>query len=201
MTEQLLGRADMHNCGILSAAANHGLDPLIPEQAAQIAAIRCVERPRPVCGTGPRDTPRVTATRRDQLVGNRLALVGTVLYFMEWIGIAALGASLPTDRLGDRPAETVADYAHHPARTALLAGWLSFVLLGGSVFTIGLRDAFRDRRRELPLATFAVAAMTVSVAIEVISYALVASGAWLAKAHGSAGAIVASTRRGPCCSR
>jgi uncharacterized protein DUF4386 len=133
----------------------------------------------------------VTATRRDQLVGNRLALVGTVLYFMEWIGIAALGASLPTDRLGDRPAETVADYAHHPARTALLAGWLSFVLLGRVLFTIGLRDAFRDRRRELPLATFAVAAMTVSVAIEVINYALVASGAWLAKAHGNAGAIVA----------
>jgi hypothetical protein len=29
-------------------AANHGLDPLIPEQAAQIAAIRRAQRPDPL---------------------------------------------------------------------------------------------------------------------------------------------------------
>jgi len=74
---------------------------------------------------------------------------------------------------------------------AFAAGWLSFVLLGRILFAIGLRDAFRDTRRELPLATFAVAAMAVSVAIEVIDYALVTSGAWLAHAHGAASAIVA----------
>jgi len=128
-------------------------------------------------------------SRRDQLVGNRLALLGTLLYFAEWIAIPFI-PSVPTDKLGVDPAAIVAEYTH-PQRMAFAAGWLSFVLLGRILFAIGLRDAFRDTRRELPLATFAVAAMAMSVAIEVIDYALVTSGAWLAHAHGAASAIVA----------
>ena len=133
----------------------------------------------------------MTASRRDQLVGNRLALVGTVLYLMEWIGIALLTSSLPTDRLGHNPAATVADYADHPGRTALVAGWFSIVLLGRVVFSVGLRSAFRGMRRELALADVALVAMAVSVAIEVISFGLVSTGAWLAHAHADAGTIVA----------
>jgi len=64
------------------------------------------------------------ASRRGQLVGNRLALLGTVLYFMEWV-VIPFAPSLPTDRLGHDPAATVAAYADHPGTTALLAGWLS----------------------------------------------------------------------------
>ena len=133
----------------------------------------------------------MTTSRRDQLVGNRLALVGTVLYFMEWIGIALLTSSLPTDRLGHNPAATVADYADHPGRTALVAGWFSVVLLGRVVFSVGLRSAFHGMRREFALADVALVAMAVSVAIEVIGFGLVASGAWLADAHAEAGTIVA----------
>ncbi len=129
------------------------------------------------------------ASRRE-LVGNRLALVGTVLYFMEWIGIALLTSSLPTDRLGHNPAATVADYADHPRRTALVAGWFSVVLLGRIVFTVGLRSSFGDATRRLLLADVAVLAMAVSVVIEVISFGLVATGAWLADAHAEAGTIV-----------
>jgi hypothetical protein len=130
------------------------------------------------------------ASRRDQLVGNRLALAGTVLYFTEWV-VIPFAPSLPTDRLGHDPAATVAAYADHPGTTALLAGWLSFVLLGRIAFCAGLRNAFRASPRELALADWAFGAMVVSVAIEVLCYALVATGGWLADAGSGAGTIVA----------
>ena len=128
--------------------------------------------------------------KRDQLVGNRLALLGAVLYFGEWIGIA-IAPSLPTDRLGAGSAATVAAYAESPAKTAFLAGWLSFVILGRIIFCIGLRDTLRLSPRSLRLADVAVGAMIVSVAIEVISYGFVATGAWLADAGAAQSSIVA----------
>lgn len=124
------------------------------------------------------------------LVGNRLALVGAVLYFAEWIGIA-IAPSLPTDKLGVDPASIVAAYAEDPARAAFLAGWLSFVLLGRIAFCVGLRDAFRLSPRSLRLADFAIGAMVVSVVVEVIGYGLVATGAWLADAGTAPDAVVA----------
>ena len=124
------------------------------------------------------------------LVGNRLALVGAVLYFGEWIGIA-IAPSLPTDKLGVGPASIVAAYAEDPSRTAFLAGWLSFVLLGRIAFCVGLRDAFRLSPRSLRLADFAIGAMVVSVVVEIVGYGLVATGAWLADAGAAPGAIVA----------
>jgi hypothetical protein len=125
-----------------------------------------------------------------ELKGNRLVLAGAVLYFMEWV-VIPIAPSLPTDKLGRGPAAIAAAYVGHPGRTALLAGWLSFVLLGRILFCVGLRNALRDSGRALALADWAVAVMTVSVTIEVIDYAIVASAAWLAHARGSAGAIVA----------
>lgn len=130
------------------------------------------------------------ASRRDQLVGNRLALLGTLLYFMEW-AVIPFAPSLPTDRLGDDPGTILAAYAEHPGTTALLAGWLSFVLLGRIAFCVGLRNAFRTSPRELALADWAFGAMVVSVAIEVVCYGLVAAGGWLADAGSGAGTIVA----------
>jgi hypothetical protein len=125
-----------------------------------------------------------------KLTGNRLVLAGVVLYFMEWL-VIAVAPSLPTDELGHEPAAIAAAYAEHPGRTAFLAGWLSVVLLGRIVFCIGVRSALRESGRPSMLADVAVAAMAVSVTTEVIDYALVASGGWLAHAHGSASAIVA----------
>ncbi|MFL5952569.1 MAG: hypothetical protein ACJ76I_00480 [Gaiellaceae bacterium] len=129
-------------------------------------------------------------SRSRELIGNRLALAGAVLYFMEWI-VIVVAPSLPTDKLGHDPAAIAAAYTDHPARTALLAGWLSFVLLGRILFCVGVRNALRDSGRPSALADWAVAVMTVSVTIEVVDYALVASAAWLAQAHGAIGAIVA----------
>ena len=125
-----------------------------------------------------------------RLVGNRLVLVGAVLYFGEWIGIA-LAPSLPTDKLGADPTSVVTAYSDSPAMTSFLAGWLSFVILGRIAFCAGLRNAFRASKRSLPLADWALGAMVVSVAIEVIDYGFVATGAWLADAGGAPDSVVA----------
>ena len=131
------------------------------------------------------------ASSRGRLVGNRLALAGTVLYFLEWVGIPFLPGTLPTDRLGHNPAATVADYAHHPGTIAFVAGWFSVVLLGRIVFVAGLRTALSDTGHEHALADVALVVMAVSVTIEVLAYGLVAAGAWLEQAHASANSVVA----------
>src|SRR2546421_9833353 len=96
------------------------------------------------------------ACSRGCLVGNRLALAGTVLYFLEWVGIPFLPGTLPTDRLGHNPAATVADYAHHPGTIAFVSGRFSVVLLGRIVFVAGLRTALCDTGREHALADVAL---------------------------------------------
>jgi hypothetical protein len=127
---------------------------------------------------------------RPQLHGTRLALVGAVLYLLEWVGIA-LAPSLPTDKLGHDPDKIVAAYTDSPGWTAFLAGWLSVVLLGRVLFVAAFRDSLRDVPRTRILTTWALGAMTMSVVIEVVEYALVATGAWIAHVGGDTGAIVA----------
>jgi hypothetical protein len=124
------------------------------------------------------------------LVGNRLALAGTVLYLLEWVAIVLL-AELPTDRLGDDSGAIVAAYAGEARSQALAAGWFSIVLLGRVLFVIAVRKAFRDSGRESALLDLAVGAMIVSVAVEIASLSLPASAAWIAENGGGADAVVA----------
>jgi hypothetical protein len=126
---------------------------------------------------------------RGRLVGNRVALVGAAMYFLEWVGILSI-PSVPTEKLGHDPNAIVAAYGH-PKAIGLAAGWFSVVLFGRVIFTIGLRDAFRGLRRERLFANIAVAAMGLSVAIEVISFGITAAAAWVAEAGGNPGAVVA----------
>jgi hypothetical protein len=126
---------------------------------------------------------------RGRLVGNRVALVGAVMYFLEWVAIVSI-PSVPTDKLGRDPSAIVAAYGH-PKAIGVAAGWFSVVLFGRVIFMIGLRDAFRDWRRERLLADIAVAAMGLSVAIEVISFGIASAAAWVADAGGSQSAVVA----------
>ncbi len=128
----------------------------------------------------------VTAPR---LVGTRLAAAGAALYFLEWVAIAFL-AAVPTDRLGEDPAAIVADYRGHAAVIAFAAGWFSFVLLGRVLFAAALRHAFRDSGRQSALLDFAVAAMAISVVLEVAAFASTAAAGWLADA-GADAAVVA----------
>ena len=126
---------------------------------------------------------------RGKLVGNRVALVGTSWYFLEWVAIVSI-PSVPTDKLGRDPAAIVAAYGH-PRAIGVAAGWFSVVLFGRVIFTLGLRDAFRGLQRERLFANIAVAAMALSVAIEVISFGITAAAAWVAHTGGDQSAVVA----------
>jgi hypothetical protein len=127
---------------------------------------------------------------RAQLVGSRLALAGAILYLSEWLVIPFV-VDLPTDDLGEDASAIAAAYAGHGTELAFLAGWLSFALLGRILFVCALRSSFRDSSRELTLLDFAVAAMTVSVAVEIVQLGLVATGGWLAEADADPAAITA----------
>ena len=122
------------------------------------------------------------------VIGNRLALAGTVLYFLEWVGIA-LAPALPTDRFGADAASTLADYADRPGAAAFLAGWLALVLPGRILFVAALRSSMRHYVRQQALATWAMGVMVVGVAIEITCFALVAGAAWAADNGADAGAI------------
>src|SRR2546423_5529442 len=101
---------------------------------------------------------------RPRLVGNRVALVGAAMYFLEWVAIVSI-PSVPTDKLGHDPSAIVAAYGH-PRAIGVAAGWFSVVLFGRVVFAIGLRDAFRGLRRERLVADIAVVAKAVVGAVE-----------------------------------
>jgi len=48
---------------------------------------------------------------RGQLIGNRIALIGTVMYFLEWVAIVTT-PSVPTDKLWLDPTAIIAAYGH-----------------------------------------------------------------------------------------
>lgn len=121
--------------------------------------------------------------------GNRLALAGALLYFLEWVVIIPAGGSGPA-ALGTKAAAIMSLYAGHASAQELMAGWFSLVLLGRLVFVAGVRSALRPSPRELPLADVALAAMTVSVMLEITAYAVAGSAGYLAAHGGPAAAIV-----------
>lgn len=120
--------------------------------------------------------------QRPQLVGNRIVLVGAVLYLLEWVAIITGNISAPLGA-DHSPGAVLAAYAGHAQMFGWAAGWFSVVLLGRVLIVSGMRTALRDSGRPQPLMDVAVAAMAVGVALEVATYALVAGLSWLA-AHG-----------------
>ena len=123
--------------------------------------------------------PSVT-TERHPLVGNRLALAGVSIYFLEWVGIAAFDIGNVPASQGTNAAEILAQYAQHGTATALLAGWESLVLLGRILFVAGIRDGLHRSGARTLLADFALVAMAVSVIVEISTWSLVAGGAYAA---------------------
>jgi hypothetical protein len=128
-------------------------------------------------------------SRRADLVGNRLALVGTTLYLLEWVLIVAI-PDVPTQNLGSDQASVVDTYTENPQRLGFASAWFAIVLLGRVAFVAGVRDALRAAPRQLPLADFALGAMIVSVTVEIISMALAGAAAWLAHSGSDASAII-----------
>lgn len=109
----------------------------------------------------------------DRLVGNRLALAGAVLYLLEWVAIIAAAVNVPAP-FDAASADVLKAYSGHAGAFGWAAGWFSVVLLGRVLFAVGVRTALRESGRPQALMDVAVAAMTVSVALEVATYALAA---------------------------
>jgi hypothetical protein len=107
----------------------------------------------------------------DKLVGNRLALVGAVLYLLEWVAIIAAAVNVPAS-FDAGSTDVVKAYSGHAGAFGWAAGWFSVVLLGRVLFTVGVRTALRESGRPQALMDVAVAAMTVSVALEVATFAI-----------------------------
>lgn len=135
------------------------------------------ERMSPKRGVRRRTQTTAVIAARANLVG-ALALGGTILYLSEWLVIPFV-PDLPTDDLGADVSAIAGAYAGHGTELAFLAGWVSFALLGRIVFVAALRSALRASSRDTVLADIAVAAMALSVAIEIVQLGLVASAGWL----------------------
>ena len=129
-------------------------------------------------------------TGRKLLIGNRLALAGIIIYFLEWVGIAAFNVGNVPASQGTKAAEILAQYAQHGTAVELMAGWLSLVELGRILFVAGIRDALRKSGAETLLADFALVAMAVSVIVEILAWTVAAGGAYAAASGADQSTIV-----------
>ncbi len=126
---------------------------------------------------------RATSTARPTLVGNRLVLLGALLYLLEWVAIIAAKVNAPLGA-GASTRDLLAAYEGRVQSLGWAAGWFSVVLLGRVLIMIGLKTALDRSGREHSLMGLAVAAMLASVVVEVATYAMVSGAAW-ARAQGS----------------
>jgi hypothetical protein len=131
----------------------------------------------------------------EQLRGNRIALVGAIVYLLEWVAIIGSGTPVPVDPVDTKsPAALLDLYARNATGTKVLAGWLALVLIGRVVFAVGLRSAIAGSRSLPQLRTLmdaAVGVMVISVALEVGGYGLAGAAAVLADQGTDANVIVA----------
>ncbi|MDP9181432.1 MAG: DUF4386 family protein [Actinomycetota bacterium] len=126
---------------------------------------------------------------RPAIVGNRWVLTGAVLYLLEWVAIIPAGDSGPADA-GSSPAEVLKLYQDHPKAVLFITTWCSVVLLGRVLIVTGLRDALRSVGPTTPVLDLAVAAMAVSIAMELLSLVFVGTAQVLAQQGGHDDTIV-----------
>ena len=122
--------------------------------------------------------------------GNRLALVGAILYLLEWAFIIPSGVRPPME--GSAAAEIVAAYAAQPlSGIAFMFAGLCVALLGRIAFSAGVRNALRQTNETRSLADFAFGAMVVSVVLELASEVLRIVTTQLAAQDADSGLVVA----------
>jgi hypothetical protein len=124
------------------------------------------------------------------LVGNRLALAGTVLYLLEWVAIVGAGGIDVLFKPGTSPPKVLDAYAGHSNAYAWAAGWFSEVLLGRALFAVAVRRGLISSGLQDASADFAVLAMTAGVVFETAAFAMVMGAAILAD-HGATADMVA----------
>jgi hypothetical protein len=131
-----------------------------------------------------------TRSRGVQPDGTRLALIGAVLYLLEWVAIIAAAPPGPFGP-GASTHKIVSEYGAHVNGAAFAAGWFAVVLGGRVLFVAGLKGSLRRWRRERPLLDFALGAMAISVVLEIVAYSIVAATARLDAAGASSSTLVA----------
>lgn len=100
--------------------------------------------------------------------GSRLALVGAIIYLLEFAFIAPSGVGVPPE--GSGPAEIAAAYAAQPVTgISFMAAGLFVVLLGRILFSAAVRNALRQTSETRVLGDFALGAMTLSVVLEMVA--------------------------------
>lgn len=114
-----------------------------------------------------------------------MVLFGAVLYLLEWVAIITAHLGVPVGPAGTTAGITDA-YSGHVNAFGWAAGWFSVVLLGRMLLVVGLRAALRNRPGIRPLMDLAVVAMAVSVALEIMTYAVAAGAAAALSRGGSA---------------
>jgi hypothetical protein len=111
---------------------------------------------------------------RQPVVGNRLMLVGAVMYLLEWIAIIPAGSTGPSDLAKTALPDITKLYTGNAGGAGFIAGWCSLVLVGRVLIILGARQALVGTRHAT-LVDWAAIVMGVSVAIELVSVVVVAS--------------------------
>jgi hypothetical protein len=132
---------------------------------------------------------------RASITGNRLVLAGAVMYLLEWVAIIPSGESGPAAP-GASNEKVLSLYQDNPKAIMFLVTWLSLVLLGRVLLMTGLRRALDSSQEPTPLMDLAIAAMALSVALEIVTYVFVGAAQVLASQGGQDGTVVALDRLG-----
>lgn len=143
--------------------------------------IDATNRIEPTKGSATADPEPEQQTRR----GTWFVLVGIILYLCEFVGFAIAGG-YPSNEPGTPLDQIPAAYVGFENGAGFLVGWMALVLTGRILIVVGLRSVIGRS----PLLDWAVAAMVVSVALEVVSVGAMAAAAALV-ANGAAVAAVA----------
>ena len=126
---------------------------------------------------------------RPAVQGNRWVLIGAVLYLLEWVAIIPAGDSGPADP-GSSREEVLALYQDHPKAVLFITTGCSLVLLGRVLLVAGIRQSLRSTGSAGPLTDLAVAAMAVSVVLELVSLVCVGTAQAFAQQTGQESTVV-----------
>lgn len=121
--------------------------------------------------------------------GGCLILIGLVTYLTEFVGMAIAGG-FPSNEPGTPIAQVPDVYVGIADGAGFLAGWMALVLTGRILIIIGIREAVGRSG----LLDWAVAAMVVSVVLEVASIAGIAAAAGLVADGAGLDAVIAADR-------
>jgi hypothetical protein len=116
-------------------------------------------------------------SQRRRLIGTRLAIVGAIIYLLEWVAILGFGAGTVPSDPGTSAQAILSEYKQHALAISLQAGWFSLVLPGRILFVAGVRDSLVRSGFRTALADFGLLTMAVSVVLEVATYAITGGAA------------------------